>query len=117
MRTTGLALILAASATTLAGCATVMPPSQPGAELAGRTLRMETARGPVTMLSFQRGGVVRAAFGNNVVQGRYEVVNRNLCFHWAGAPRECWPYAAPFRRGETRAITSDRGNAIRVTMQ
>jgi hypothetical protein len=113
-----LAAAIAASAM-LSGCATIdgiLPGGPPGSELAGRTLRMEPARGQMTMLSFQRDGVVRAAFGSTVVPGRWEVANRNLCFYWSGAPRECWPYDAPFRRGETRTITSDRGNLIRVTM-
>src|SRR3546814_14896933 len=76
---------------------------------------METARGQTTHLLFQGDGTVRAAFGESVVTGRWEVVNRNLCFYWTGAPRECWPYPAPFRPGETRTFTSDRGNVVRLT--
>ena len=106
---------LLAGPLTLTGCATLG--GGPGGELAGETLRMETARGRTSVLLFQRDGTVRAAFGESVVTGRWEVVNRNLCFYWTGAPRECWPYPAPFRPGETRTITSDRGNVVRVTRQ
>jgi hypothetical protein len=117
MKMTKPVLALLSGSLLLGGCATVLPQrAAPGAELVGSTIRMEPARGPATMLSFDRGGVVRAAFGQQVVPGRYEVTNRNLCFHWQGAPRECWPYAQPFQRGQTRTITSDRGNVVRVTL-
>lgn len=114
MRHSLLALLL--GALTLGGCAT-LGIGRAGDELVGETLRMQTSRGQTTHLLFQGDGTVRAAFGESVVTGRWSVENRNLCFYWTGAPRECWPYAAPFRRGETRALTSDRGNAIRVTRQ
>ncbi|HEY9553461.1 hypothetical protein [Allosphingosinicella sp.] len=115
MRTTLLTAFLCGSLT-LAGCAT-LGLGGGGGGLAGETLRMETARGQTTHLLFQGDGTVRAAFGESVVTGRWEVVNRNLCFYWTGAPRECWPYPAPFRPGETRTFTSDRGNVVRVTRQ
>ncbi|WP_146193581.1 hypothetical protein [Sphingosinicella humi] len=114
MRHSLLALLL--GALTLGGCAT-LGMGRAGDELVGEALRMQTSRGQITHLLFQGDGTVRAAFGESVVTGRWSVENRNLCFYWTGAPRECWPYAAPFRRGETRALTSDRGNAIRVTRQ
>ena len=99
----------------LAGCATTRG-SAPGTELAGRSLRMETARGEVTILRFREGGSVRADFRGRSLSGRWQAANRRLCFFWTGAPRECWPYRAPFERGRTRSVTSDRGNVMRVTM-
>ena len=39
-----------------------------------------------------------------------------LCFWWGNAPRECWPYPAPFERGRSRSLTSDRGNQVTVTL-
>lgn len=108
--------VLLGSSLLMAGCAT-LGLGGPGGELAGETLRMETARGQTSYLRFQGDGTVRAAFGENVATGRWEILNRNLCFYWTGAPRECWPYAAPLRPGETRTITSDRGNVVRVTLQ
>lgn len=103
-------------ALTLGACAT-LGLSGPAGELAGETLRVDAANGQTTVLLFQRDGTVRAAFGESVVTGRWQVVNRNLCFYWTGAPRECWPYTAPFERGRTRALASDRGNTVRVTLQ
>ena len=109
-----LATILFVSAL-MAGCATTRSPS-PGTELAGRSLRMETARGEVTILRFREGGSVRADFRGRTLGGRWQAANRRLCFFWTGAPRECWPYRAPFERGRARTLTSDRGNVLRVTM-
>lgn len=100
---------------TLGGCATFRSgPS--GEELLGRTIRMETARGQVSRLSFRDNGNVRANFGRNSVDGRWDVRDRKLCFFWQGAPRECWPYRSPFERGRTRSLTSDRGNRVQVTL-
>ena len=109
-----LAFALFASAL-LAGCATTRSPAT-GTELAGRSLRMETARGEVTILRFREGGRVRADFRGHTLAGRWQAANRRLCFYWTGAPRECWPYRAPFERGRARNVTSDRGNVLRVTM-
>ena len=77
---------------------------------------METARGEVTILRFREGGSVRADFRGRTLSGRWQTANRRLCFFWTGAPRECWPYRAPFERGRARTLTSDRGNVLRVTM-
>ena len=99
----------------LAGCATTPGPA-PGSELIGRTLRMQTSRGEVTRLRFRDDGRVRAAFGGRSLDGRWRVSNRRLCFFWPRARRECWPYRSPFERGRTRTLTSDRGNAVRVTL-
>jgi hypothetical protein len=100
----------------LAGCASVFPRAQqPGSELVGQTLQMQTSRGQVSTLQFRNNSIVRARFGQQEIIGRWQVEPMRLCFLWTGAPRECWPYPSPFRRGETRRITSDRGNSVRVT--
>ncbi len=85
----------------ISACATLIPRSQPGAELVGQTLRLQTARGQASTMHFMRGGAVRAVFGEREVLGRWELEQGNLCFFWTGAPRECWRYTAPFRRGRT----------------
>jgi len=105
-----------AAALLTTGCATLRGGPEPGAELVGRTLRMETARGQVTRLSFRPGGEVRARFGRRTLDGRWQASRRRLCFRWPSAPRECWPYRQPFERGRTRTLTSDRGNVLRVTL-
>ena len=97
------------------GCATVRG-AAPGDELVGRTLRMQTTNGQVTTLQFRGNGTVHAAFGSGSLEGRWDVEDRSLCFFWPRAPRECWPYRAPFERGRTRSVTSDRGNVLRVTL-
>ena len=89
----------------------------PGAELVGRQVRLETAGGQVSTLQFMPEGVVRARFGSREVSGQWHATGDRLCFAWTGAPRECWPYSRPFPRGETISLTSDRGNAVRVTLQ
>ena len=100
----------------LSACATLVPRGAPGQELVGRTLRVETSRGQVSTLLLNRNGTVTAAFGPNQIQGRWELADGQLCFLWSGAPRECWPYAGQFRRGQAVPVTSDRGNNVRVTM-
>ena len=106
---------LLASALALGGCATIRGGSD-GEELVGHSMRMEARNGQVTRLTFNEDGTVRAAFGNNSVTGRWDVTDNHLCFFWSGAPRECWPYRGRFVRGQTRTLTSDRGNEIRVTL-
>ena len=100
----------------LGGCSTLRGGPDPGDELAGRTLRMQTARGEVTRLHFRENGRVSAAFRGRTLDGRWRVSDRRLCFFWSDAPRECWPYRQPFQPGRTRTVTSDRGNVLRVTM-
>lgn len=100
----------------LSACATILPSSRPGSELAGQSLRVETSGGQTSTLHLNRGGVVRAVFGSNAVTGRWQVQQQQLCFFWTGAPRECWRYETPFRRGRTESVTSDRGNVVRVTL-
>lgn len=120
----GAGLILVAA--TLGGCSTLVPSGPPpivavgpaGAELIGQTLRLQTSGGQVSDLHFAGNGVVHAMFGGKQVTGSWVVANEKLCFAWAGASsRECWPYTAPLRRGETVTLTSDRGNMVRVTLQ
>ena len=108
----------------LAGCA-VIPPAPPpvrtqvapGAELVGRSIRVETSSGQASTLHFAPGGAVHATFGERQAAGRWEVADGRLCFTWPGAPRECWPYRGALPRGETVSLTSDRGNVVRVTLQ
>ena len=103
----------------LVGCATT-PRGAPvrGFELIGRDARLVTNNGQASTLRFGQGGAVRALFGKNEVAGRWWAANERLCFEWGGQARtrECWPYEAPFRRGQTRTITSDKGNKVQVTL-
>ena len=110
-------LIVASLSLLVSGCASVLPRSQPGSELVGKNLRMETRAGQVSTLEFRNNNVVRARFGQQEIVGRWQVEPGRLCFLWTGAPRECWPYPQAFGRGESRTITSDKGNVSRVTMQ
>jgi len=112
------------SAMLLSACSTIVPPGpstpmavRPGAELVGQTVRLQTAAGQVSTLHFAPNGVVHARFGGQSVQGNWVANNGQICFSWAGASRECWPYTAPFARGQTVSLTSDRGNQVRVTLQ
>jgi hypothetical protein len=104
----------------LGGCA--MAPrggdAAPGAELVGRSARVVTNNGQASTLRFEPKGRVRALFGKNEVGGRWWTANERLCFEWGGQARtrECWPYESPFRRGQTRGVTSDRGNRVQVTL-
>lgn len=119
MRTTILAAALGAAA--LTGCSTLgigdRNGRRAGAELIGQTLRLQPSSGQATTLRFAGDGTVRATFGNRTTTGRWRVRDERLCFFWGPAPRECWPYAAPFRRGRTVTLTSDRGNVVRVTLR
>ena len=89
----------------------------PAPEFVGRTLRVETKAGQVSNLDFRRDGSVTARFGGGETQGRWKLERRSLCFTWRGDFRECWPYTAPFRRGRTVTLTSDRGNLVKVTLR
>jgi hypothetical protein len=111
-----LALILPAL---LAGCTTLgLGGRQPGAELIGRSASLVSGNGQRSTLTFGQGGRVNAAFARGRSSGRWWVRERQLCFEWAGqaATRECWPYRQPFRTGQTRTLTSTRGNVVRVTL-
>ncbi|QAY77365.1 hypothetical protein [Sphingosinicella sp. BN140058] len=98
----------------LAGCAGGGDRPQSAAGIAGRTLQVTAANGQVSTLSFGSDGGVRASFNGRDVSGRWAMEKQRLCFTWGGSFRECWPYATPIRRGETRSITSDRGNVVKV---
>ena len=104
-----------------AGCATFgdggRDDRRAGPEFAGRTMRVETAAGQVSRLAFRRDGAVEARFDGRETKGRWSLERRRLCFTWAGNFRECWPYRRPFVRGKPTKITSDRGNAVTVTLQ
>lgn len=104
-----------------AACATGPRPmavrAAAGAELVGRQVRVETAQGQVSTLYFEDKGRVRARFGEHEVSGSWYATADRLCFSWAGTTRECWPYQAPLRQGQTLALSSDRGNQVRVTLQ
>ena len=107
---------------TLSACSTVVPPAvvpvawTPGSELMDQRVRLQTAAGQVSTLHFARNGEVHAEFGGRQVTGSWVASTDQLCFAWAGSTRECWPYTAPLRRGETVTLTSDRGNRVRVTL-
>ena len=107
-----------ACALAMAGCSTTTSRREApiGAELVGQQVRMETSRGQVSTLTFREDLTVRAQFGQNAVTGRWQVSDDGLCFWWASAPRECWPYPTRLRPGETRSLTSDRGNRVTITM-
>ena len=92
-------------------------PRSAAASVAGQTIQVTTAAGKVTTMHFAEDGSVRAAFDGRQVEGRWSAEQRKLCFTWAGDFRECWPYPAPLRRGEARAITSDRGNRVTVELR
>jgi hypothetical protein len=114
-----MAIILGAA--TLSACSNGSRPSsassEPGAELIGRSVRLETASGQTSILRFEQGGVVHAQFGGKDVAGNWVATRDRLCFSWAGTSRECWPHSARFKRGETVTLTSDRGNVVKVTLQ
>jgi hypothetical protein len=102
----------------LAGCATVRGgPGREEPEFVGRSMRVETAAGQVTILRFDRDGTVTARFNERETEGRWSLERRQLCFTWARNFRECWPYAQRFREGRTVSIRSDRGNVVQVTMR
>ena len=108
-------LTVLALAAALAGCVSPRGESR-GPEFAGRTLRVEAANGQVTTLDFVAPGQVVAHFGERQTLGTWTLGGGKLCFTWAQNFRECWPHSAPFRRGRTVTVTSDRGNVVQVTL-
>ena len=120
MRKTMLAALLSGLLLT-SGCASLLPGvlgsrAPTGAELVGQRLRLVTPQGQASTMHFLRGGLVRAVFGQREVMGRWQVGDGRLCFLWTGAPRECWRYTEPFRRGRTERVQSDRGNITSITL-
>lgn len=101
----------------LAGCAGMGMNERPSPRFtpAGQTLQVVAANGATSQMSFRPDGVVAARFGERSINGRWELESDNICFRWGNAPRECWRNPAPFQRGRTQSITSDRGNVVRVT--
>ena len=106
----------------LTGCATVGlgGPNRDrlGSELVGRSARVVTAKRQSSTLRFEKRGRITASFGRNEAKGRWFVPQSKLCFVWGGREytRECWPYVSRFRVGQTRTLTSDRGNVVKVTL-
>lgn len=90
-------------------------PLSAAAMLPGQAFDVKAANGQLSTLRFAQGGAVSALFGGREVAGRWAMEDDQLCFTWAGNFRECWPYADPLRSGETRTITSSRGNKVEVT--
>lgn len=101
----------------LAGCASVRGGDREQPEFVGRSMRVETAAGQVSLLRFDRDGTVTARFSERETEGRWSLERGRLCFNWARNFRECWPYTQRFRQGRTVSIRSDRGNVVRVTMR
>ena len=113
-----LVAIAVSGALLVGGCASIMGDGRRlGSELVDRRVRLEPARGQASTLHFNRDGTVRSVFGQREASGRWAVRNKQLCFTWAGSFRECWPYVVPLQPGQTRTITSDRGNVVKVTLR
>lgn len=110
------ALPLIAAALALAGCATT-PPPRPGAELPGRTLRIDLPNGEVTRLRFNADGTVVGTGPGGQATGSWAVENGQICMDWPRQGRECFPYAEPFRPGRTVTLTGTSGASVRVTME
>jgi hypothetical protein len=89
----------------------------PGLSPVGQTLNVRAANGAVSRMTFREDGTVTARFGERAIQGEWQIQEAGLCFRWGRAPVECWPYTRPFPRGRTVAVTSTRGNVVRVTRQ
>ena len=106
---------VAAAATLLAGCATMIPGDRAAFSPVGQTLQVVAANGAASRMTFRQNGVVSASFGSQSVNGRCEMSGQDLCFNWGNAPRECWPMQGPFVRGRTQTIVSTRGNRVQVT--
>lgn len=108
---------LLAPALALAACAT-MGETRLGAELPGQTLRVELPNRQVTMLRFNADGtVVGTGEGGQQASGRWVVEGQTICLDWPRQGRECFPYAQPFRRGQTVTLTGTSGATVRATLQ
>lgn len=108
-------LAVAGASILLAGCATILPRDRTNIGPTGQTLRVIAANGAESRMQFRPNGQVVAAFGERSITGQWQMQEEGLCFRWANAPVECWPYARPFERGRTVTVTSTRGNVVRVT--
>ena len=108
-------LLAAIAAAMLTSCSTILPAGRGPLSPAGQTLRVIAANGAESRMRFGNDGRVTATFGDRAIQGDWNVQQEGLCFRWTGAEVECWPYVEPFRRGETKTVTSTRGNVVQVT--
>jgi len=99
----------------IAGCASLVPRTTADLNPSGQTLQVTAANGAVSRMQFRPNGQVVAAFGERSITGQWNLQEEGLCFRWGSAAVECWPYNAPFPRGQTVTITSTRGNVVRVT--
>ena len=77
-----------------------------GEELRGATMQVQFADGVVNTVTFNPDGTASIQGPSQSVAGRWWVENQRLCLESSGA-RECWPYNAAFRNGQTVTLTSD----------
>ena len=107
----------ALAALALPACATLAPQAAPGSELVGRTMRVELPGGEVTILSFNGDGTVIGTGTGPQAFGRWAMEPGRICMEWQRVGRECYPYAAPFRRGQTVTLTGTSGVTVRAALQ
>lgn len=100
----------------LSACATTAPIAT-GAELVGRTVRVEAPDGEISTAQFMADGTVHLTTGARRISGRWAVERDRICFVYPDLPRECWTYDGPLRRGVAVTSTSDLGNSVRITLQ
>lgn len=107
------------AALALAGCTTVQPRAATGAELLGRTMRVELPGGEVSTLRFSGDGTVIGTGTGPGPQatGRWTVEAGRICMEWPRVGRECYPYSAPFDRGRTVTLTGTSGVTVQATLQ
>ena len=98
----------------LSACSTIVPRGDRMSP-AGQTLRVVAANGAASQMVFRSDGHVIATFGQRSITGDWNLQDEGLCFRWANAAVECWPYNRPFERGRTVTVTSTRGNVVQVT--
>ena len=116
-----LAAAALAAMTIFGGCSTVVPRGQapvgvivPGAELYGRSIRVESG-GRTSVMTFRHDGKVQAAFNGQTLTGDWAVEGQRICFTWSGF-RDCWPYSGLWPRGTAVNLKSERGTDVRVTL-
>jgi hypothetical protein len=109
-------LPLLAAGLAFAGCATTAP-ARLGAELPGRTLRIDLPNGEVTRLRFNADGSVVGTGAGGQATGTWQAANAQICMDWPRLGRECFRYAEPFRPGRTVTLTGTSGATVRVTME
>ena len=77
-----------------------------GEELRGATVQVAFNDGVMNTVTFNADGTATIQGPTETVPGRWYVQNQRLCLEASGA-RECWPYQAAFRNGQTITLTSD----------